>query len=519
MSLPETSTKTVIPAKEKSNKTSKIIFSVLLFIAILLFFAARWYIGKFGDTGFDSIIFTIFTAEGGAQAGDIVGSFLLRGLLPAIITFVPISFVLFFFPKKHELNLKIKKFKLHILPISHGCASVVSLVLTVVLIISASNVSGLTRYIKSMTSMSTLFEEKYIDPKNVKIQFPEKKRNLIYIFLESMETTYFSEEDGGGLKTNIIPELYHIANKNINFSHNDGVGGFLTPGGAVWTVAAMTAHTSGVPLKSPPSFERNTYGAKAFLPGLTTLGDILSENGYYQALMVGSDARFANRNTYYNDHGVDKIYDLFTAREDGIVPEGYHVWWGMEDKHLFRYAKKELTKISKSNTPFAFTMLTVDTHFTDGYVCDLCDSKHSEQYDNVISCSSKQVAEFVNWLKRQPFYKDTTIIIAGDHLTMDSGYIKRNTPENFDQRVYNCIINSAVTSDTYKNRQFTSLDMFPTTLAAMGCTIEGDRLGLGTNLFSGKKTLTEEMGFKEFNEQVELNSKFYTEKFINQTIE
>ena len=101
-----------------------------------------------------------------------------------------------------------------------------------------------------------------------------------------------------------------------------------------------------------------------------------------------------------------------------------------------------MTKISKSNTPFAFTMLTVDTHFTDGYVCDLCDSKHSEQYDNVISCSSKQVAEFVNWLKRQPFYKDTTIIIAGDHLTMDSGYIKRNTPENFDQRVYNTEIQS-----------------------------------------------------------------------------
>lgn len=40
------------------------------------------------------------------------------------------------------------------------------------------------------------------------------------------------------------------------------------------------------------------------------------------------------------------------------------------------------------------------------------------------------------------------------------------------------------------------MDMFPTALAAMGVKIEGDRLGLGTNLFSREETLAEKYGYE-----------------------
>ena len=56
--------------------------------------------------------------------------------------------------------------------------------------------------------------------------------------------------------------------------------------------------------------------------------------------------------------------------------------------------------------------------------------------------------------------------------------------------------------------------MTPTILAAMGCTIEGERLGLGTNLFSGKPTLIEEMGFNAFNDQLCRTSDYYTTHFF-----
>ena len=40
-------------------------------------------------------------------------------------------------------------------------------------------------YWKYVHEKTTFYEENYVDAKDVAIKFPEKKRNLIYIYLES----------------------------------------------------------------------------------------------------------------------------------------------------------------------------------------------------------------------------------------------------------------------------------------------------------------------------------------------
>ena len=50
--------------------------------------------------------------------------------------------------------------------------------------------------------------------------------------------------------------------------------------------------------------------------------------------------------------------------------------------------------------------------------------------------------------------------------------------------------------------------MYPTTLAALGVKIEGERLGLGTNLFSDKSTLSEKYGVEYVREEIEKKSSF-----------
>ena len=59
-----------------------------------------------------------------------------------------------------------------------------------------------------------------------------------------------------------------------------------------------------------------------------------------------------------------------------------------------------------------------------------------------------------------------------------------------------------------KHREYSTFDDFPTTLAALGVEIPGDRLGLGTNLFSGLPTLTEEFGKKAEKKELEKRSDF-----------
>ena len=59
----------------------------------------------------------------------------------------------------------------------------------------------------------------------------------------------------------------------------------------------------------------------------------------------------------------------------------------------------------------------------------------------VLHCSSKQVTEFVSWIQQQDFYENTTIVISGDHLTMDSDFCENIDPD-YTRTVYNVIINS-----------------------------------------------------------------------------
>ena len=299
---------------------------------------------------------------------------------------------------------------------------------------------------------------------------------------------------------------------------NDGTGivcfmlffGAYAATGATWTMGAMFAHTSGLPLNI--SIHGNDMDTQEhFFPGITTLGDILSEAGYSQTLMIGSEATFGGRRLYFTEHGHYDRIDHPYALEHGLLPEGYHVWWGYEDLYLFDFAKEKLEELSSQDTPFNLTMLTVDTHFEDGYVCSECqDAYGDDQYSNVMACSSRQLDEFLQWIQKQDFFEDTTIVLAGDHLTMDSNYCE-DVAEDYERKAYVSYINPAVDRETAEERVYTTMDHFPTTLAAMGAQIEGDRLGLGTNLFSSTPTLAEMFGIDQVEQELQRKSELMEE--------
>lgn len=498
--------------KIKKHIFSKIILFLFMAFGITGFFSALWYRTIYGDVGFDAVLFTLFSDMEGVES-NIVFDYLLNGLLPSVIFLIITFSIIFLIPIRKSKREKKKRYFL----LPQWLSVFLSLVLSFSMLISGMQIVGMLEWVYLKLHQTNIYSDYYVDPKDVNIEFPEQKRNLIYIYLESMETTYLSESLDGGIDKVAMPELFNIAAQNINLSHNGIVGGARTVSGTTWTVGAVVGHSSGLPLKLPVGVDGNSVSDyfKEFLPGVTTINDILHDNGYYQVAMFGSDSEYGGKKQYLQQHGIDKILDIYTAYNDNIVPKGYWQWWGMEDKHLIEYAKQELLKLSEAGQPFSFTMLTADTHHIGGYVCDECKSKFDEQYENVIACSSRRMRKFLNWLQEQDFYENTTIVITGDHLSMDEAYFSRNMAEGYTRRVYNSFINAPVSDENTYYREFTTLDMFPSTLAAMGCKIEGERLGLGTNVFSGMKTYAEEMGFDEFNLEFTKNSKYYNERFLN----
>jgi phosphoglycerol transferase len=387
------------------KKIKNVISGIVLFLAFLLVFSTQWLMKMYGVLSPDELLFHLKVPLKGAS-NELVVSFLQQSVLVAALLTV-ICLLVLIIPLKTYTELKIRIF--HIIKtirfapihfLKKHLLSISALLLVICLGYSCFSLS-IQNYLASQLSNSSFIKDNYVDTKKVSITFPEKKRNLIYIYLESMETTYFSKEVGGAQDTNLAPELYNLQQKNISFSNTDKAGGALPASGTGWTIAAMVAQTSGLPLKLP--IDGNSYtGYNSFLPGAYTLGDVLHKNGYKQVLLLGSDAAFGGRKAYFEEHGNYEMLDYNWAIQTGKIDKNYHVWWGYEDEKLFSYAKQKLTELSKSDAPFNLTCLTVDTHFPDGYACRLCKNENESQYANVISCSSRQVAQFVSWIQQHP---------------------------------------------------------------------------------------------------------------------
>ena len=479
----------------------RIIF--LIFISMLIILSITWIHENTGNVTLEQLIFHLKVPIEGTNVGIIL-DYLWWTFNRISIIIAIFSLIIFIFEVKSKITLKQKKKILY---------RVSSIVLLTSLLFSTIKMD-IKSFITNQIQASTFIEKEYVDPSQVSITLPKEKQNLIYIYLESIENTFSSKKDGGIYDIDRMPELTQLAKENISFSNNEKMGGALNILGTNWTVASMVSQTAGLPLKI--SIEQNSYGKySTFLPGVYSLGEVLEENGYKNYLLLGSESQFGGRKLYFEQHGNYNIWDYNSAIEEKRMTKEDKVWWGYADSDLFKYAKEQLTEISQKNEPFNFTMLTVDTHFTDGYICKQCKEEFEEQYSNVIRCSSKQISEFVNWIKEQPFFENTTIVITGDHLTMQSSISELAKENKYEERtVYNTIINSKIGAYKTTNRLFFVTDMYPTTLAALGAEIEGNRLALGTNLFSDEKTLIEKYGLEYVRKEIEKKSVFYNKKLI-----
>lgn len=490
-----------------------IAFWTIVFLIVLAINSANWMNKNFGGIDFRTALFQLKTPIKGTSH-EILFSYLKDSLFVSFLQFVVIVFVGEVWKKifclafvRTDKNIQIRTL--------WGRVTYIAVLFCFLLgcLFQSAQRIGVGEYFKSKLANSTYLEDNFVDPREVTISKNGDARNLIFIYMESMESTYSSIEEGGGKSINYIPYLTELAKKNTCFSNTDSeFGGYNWYSPCGWTTAALFGSASGAPYLIPNIIAEDY---EELLPNLFTLGDVLEEKGYNNYFMCGSNSVFGAKKAFYQTHGNFAIFDQYTAMDDGIIPEGYFVFWGMEDEYLYKYAKDKLEIIGKYAQPFNFTMLTADTHHPDGYICDLCKNEYDSQYANAISCADRQINEFMQWIENQEWYDNTTIVIVGDHNSMNNSFWE-DLPENYERSIYNCFINLApgVVTNNTKNREMTSLDLFPTTLVALGFEVEGNRLGLGTNMFSDVPTLQERDGKEYFDKESQQDSAYFENRYI-----
>ena len=475
------------------------IFFELIFLSFICgFFALPWSLNCY-PMQYPFTVFSVLTTETEGTDATTLLSAMLGFVIPGLIVWVFLNLVLFFIWKVKKIRFR----KIIFISFYVKLFFSVFQFIIVCLVLRVWNYPKIIYQKLKEPEFSQFYDDNYINPSEVTIIPPKKKRNLIFIFMESMESSYTDIEHGGVFKENLIPNLTKLAEENINFSETEKIGGAINLQSSSWTVSGLLTKLLAVPYYFPFSKSgsklKQTFSVDC-LPSAVSLTDILTDFGYKCVFSMGSEKHFEYRDILLENHGYE-IHDIVWYKENGFLDENYKVFWGFEDLKLFEFAKKELENLSSSDEPFVFSLITVDTHFPSGFVCENCKDDFSSQMQNVIRCSDEQIYNFVCWIQNQIWYENTMIVITGDHNYLDSplnNFIRDECELSYDEavlkrRVLDIIINpyTDVLKSEQKFRRFSSFDFMPTILELMGYKLSEDGLALGKSLLRNSKTLVE----------------------------
>ena len=349
---------------------------------------------------------------------------------------------------------------------------------------------------------SNFYEQNYVDGNTLKFQTANKK-NIVILFVESLEQSFSNKQIFG---ENLLSDLEN--EKGLSFS------GYNNMPGTNWTIASHVSTLCGVPLVMYFQSIGNTKGEKKFLPNLYCVSDWFDEHGYYTYFAQSSYMEFVGTSEFVRLHGFKKAeggFDLVNRNPAIFIKQtsnnGYRA---IKDRAFFEIFKSKITKIANSNKNFFISGTTLDTHFPLGYHDDKCTQKYGDMRD-VVKCTSFQVAEFIDWFKKQSFYDDTILIVTGDHLMMPSNieYLLQQVPT---RKTYNIVIGKNI-KEQIIYKPFNQFDWAPTILELAGVKWQNHSFGLGTSLLSSEPTLVEKYGAKILEQELAKNSKVY-ESFL-----
>jgi phosphoglycerol transferase len=317
------------------------------------------------------------------------------------------------------------------------------------------------------------FKTYYVDPRQAQPrEGPGKLKNLVLIYVESLEDTYGDARIWGRDLLRPVRDLGGVSFAN-----------YRPAPGATWTIAAIVATQCGVPLRVVSQYDIKQRGenARAFLPGATCLGDILHEHGFRNVFLGGAPLSFAGKGQFFTDHHYHVAYGREQWQKEGVGGDALGEW-GLYDEALYAQAKVKLEELHRSGQRFNLTMLTLDTHNPHGFRSPGCRRRGLRSFEDIVSCASHELADFVQFIQRKGYLEDTNVVIVGDHLAV-SNPVYDSLRKISNRRMFNRFISQDLPSKNTED--ILPFDLFPSILEFMGFDVPGKRLGLGQSAFGG----------------------------------
>ncbi len=449
---------------------NKLWFSaILLFLGIYIILNASMLASNYftGEGINDAVIYTITSSLSGAGIS--------KYILPAVGLIVALVLLFGFL----SWLLRLRK--------GHRASPLYSL-LAVILAVASINTTPAYQQVASLikSQVGKGNSDFYTHYKVPGKQLRGDKPNLVYIYAESLERTYFDEKAFPGL----APELSKIKDNSYDFSNTEQLPG------TEYTIAGMVASQCGIPLFAP--FDGNASSSlSTFYPQNVCLGDILKSSGYQNYFYQGASLSFAGKDLFLSSHGFDHLYG-YNELKSVVKDPNYRNDWGWYDDTLLDVVFDKYLELAKQNRPFSLFALTVDTHHPDGFISRSCQRK-DYPYEGkpnksfaAVACSQEHIARLIQRIQATPYFKNTIIVVSSDHLAMNNtAYKYLNQHDRSD--LFFMVRGNDVTSKVLPVKRST-MDNGATVLDAMG----GDNfIGLGRSSLSSTSLVATYLNIKE----------------------
>lgn len=238
-------------------------------------------------------------------------------------------------------------------------------------------------------------------------------KNLILIYAESLEQTYFDD----ALFPDLLPRLSKLREDALNFtnvSQVDGTG---------WTIAGLVASQCSLPFNVRYWDGQEAHTALAAIEAPfereLCMGDILDGYGYDNTYMGGAKLSFAGKGKFLRANGFDTVLGQ-DALLDMLGDYEYRSGWGLYDDSLLDLAAARVPQLAAGDAPFMLSVLTVDTHQPNGHISKDCAPYPNEDNPilHAVYCTDQVIGEFIETLRARPDMDNTVIALFSDHLAL-----------------------------------------------------------------------------------------------------
>jgi phosphoglycerol transferase len=272
----------------------------------------------------------------------------------------------------------------------------------------------------------------YEDLSEITVKLPGRRKNLVILELESLEQRFLEKSPG------VTKDLLSLTREGEFYSDIPMIEG------SSWTIAGIHTFLCGTPMIY--SLQESTLMKTALLSRLVCLPDVLRLAGYRQVYVGGEGRTFSGKSQFLLLHGYDEVLGKKELhREYGLDKKNYS-GWGARDRDVFEVAKDKYRKLQKSGKPFSLMVSTLDSHGIDNGLRDgRCRNTTGNQMLDTVECTNDLLRDFVDFLRSEPGYENTLLLILPDHLMMGDFPALGVSASDGSRRLYALLLNSGST--------------------------------------------------------------------------